>query len=91
MIMNITMLGTGNAMATECYNTCFVLNGNGKYFMVDGGGRNTVIRQLNHAGLDWMDMREIFITHRHSDHLFGILWMVRMICQAMKNGTKIEL
>jgi len=55
--------------------------------MVDGGGGNTVIRQLNHAGFDWMDMREIFITHRHSDHLFGILWMVRMICQAMKNGT----
>lgn len=23
--MNITMLGTGNAMVTECYNTCFVL------------------------------------------------------------------
>ncbi|MCC8106201.1 MAG: MBL fold metallo-hydrolase [Clostridiales bacterium] len=85
--MNITMLGTGNAMATECYNTCFVLNDNGRYFMVDGGGGNTVIRQLAHAELDWMDMREIFITHRHSDHLFGILWMVRMICQAMKNGT----
>ncbi|MCC8046463.1 MAG: MBL fold metallo-hydrolase [Clostridiales bacterium] len=85
--MNITMLGTGNAMATECYNTCFVINDNGKYFMVDGGGGNTVIRQLNHAGLNWMDMREIFITHRHSDHLFGILWMVRMICQSMKNGT----
>lgn len=23
--MNITMLGTGNAAVTECYNTCFVL------------------------------------------------------------------
>lgn len=38
--MNLTMLGTGNALVTECYNTCFVLEENGKYFMVDGGGGN---------------------------------------------------
>ena len=24
--MKITMLGTGNAMVTECYNTCFVIS-----------------------------------------------------------------
>ena len=35
--MNITMLGTGNALVTECYNTCFVLQENEEYFMVDGG------------------------------------------------------
>ena len=23
--MKLTMLGTGNAVVTECYNTCFVL------------------------------------------------------------------
>ena len=27
--MDITMLGTGNAMVTECYNTCFVLRDGG--------------------------------------------------------------
>ena len=31
------MLGTGNALVTECYNTCFVIEDEGKYFMVDGG------------------------------------------------------
>ena len=36
--MKLTMLGTGNALVTECYNTCFVLEENEKYFMVDGGG-----------------------------------------------------
>ena len=25
----ITMLGTGNALATRCYNTCFTLHGSG--------------------------------------------------------------
>lgn len=36
--MKITMLGTGHATVTECYNTCFVLHEDDKYFMVDGGG-----------------------------------------------------
>ena len=39
--MNITMLGTGNAMVTECYNTCFVLEDGDKHLLVDGGGGNT--------------------------------------------------
>ena len=48
--MNITMLGTGNAMVTECYNTCFVLEDGDKHLLVDGGGGNTLLRQLKQAG-----------------------------------------
>ena len=84
--MKLTMLGTGNAMVTECYNTCFVLEDGGRFLMVDGGGGNTVLRQLKAAGLDWRSMRQIFVTHKHVDHLLGILWMVRMIAQHMKQG-----
>jgi len=84
--MNITMLGTGNALVTECYNTCFVIENNKKYFMVDGGGGNTLLRQLKLSGIDWMNIREIFVTHKHIDHLTGIMWMIRMICQYMKQG-----
>ena len=80
------MLGTGNALVTECYNTCFVLEDNGQYFMVDGGGGSAILHQLKHAGYDWMDMRHIFVTHIHVDHLMGIIWMVRMICQFMNHG-----
>lgn len=84
--MRITMLGTGNALVTECYNTCFVIEDNKKYFMVDGGGGSAVLHQLKHAGYNWMDMRHIFVTHKHVDHLMGIIWMVRMICQFMDHG-----
>lgn len=84
--MKLTMLGTGNALVTECYNTCFILDDNGQYFMVDGGGGNAVLTQLKHAGFDWMDMRHIFVTHKHVDHLLGIVWMIRMICQFMDHG-----
>lgn len=84
--MRITMLGTGNALVTECYNTCFVLEDNKQYFMVDGGGGSAILHQLKHSGYDWMDMRHIFVTHKHVDHLMGIIWMVRMICQFMEHG-----
>ena len=26
-----------------------------------------------------MDMRHIFVTYKHMDHLMGIIWMVRMM------------
>lgn len=80
------MLGTGNALVTECYNTCFILEDNGQLFMVDGGGGNAILHQIKHAGYDWMDIRHIFVTHKHVDHLMGIIWMVRMICQFMDHG-----
>ena len=85
--MKLTMLGTGNALVTECYNTCFVLSDGNDHFMVDGGGGMTVLHQLKYAGLDWRQMRTIFVTHKHIDHLLGIIWMMRMICQHMREGT----
>ena len=65
--MNITMLGTGNAMVTECYNTCFVLEDGDKHLLVDGGGGNTLLRNLKPAGLDGKHMRQIYVTLKHVD------------------------
>ena len=85
--MKLTILGTGNAVVTRCYNTCFIFDDNGKYFLVDGGGGNGILRQLEDANIPWKEIRDIFITHKHLDHLTGIIWMIRMICQNMKRGT----
>ncbi len=41
------MLGTGNAMVTRCYNTCFVLSSGEEYFLVDAGGGNGIFKQLS--------------------------------------------
>ena len=59
--MKITMLGTGNAVVTECYNTCFVLSENNNYFLVDGGGGSTLLRQLKHAGIPWTQIKDILV------------------------------
>ena len=32
-------------------------------------------------------MRTVFVTHKHMDHLLGILWLMRMMCQSWRRGT----
>lgn len=85
--MKLTMLGTGNAFVTKCYNTCFVMEDNNEYLMVDAGGGSQIFRQLELAGFKWQDMRHIFVTHKHLDHLMGIIWMMRIITQNMKQKS----
>jgi len=103
--MKLTILGTGNALVSDCYNTCFVISDSAgedskvdigghsqdnlgehgaKHFMVDAGGGNGILTQLKSAGINWKDIRHIFVTHKHLDHIMGIIWMVRMICQNMR-------
>lgn len=82
--MKITMLGTGHALVTRYYNTCFVIEGDdGRKFLVDGGGGNTILRNLDLAGIDPLDIHDIFVTHQHVDHFMGIIWIIRVIAYAM--------
>ena len=85
--MRLTMLGTGNARVTECYQTCFVLEDGPRRLLVDGGGGAGLMAQLAHAGIDWTGLRKVFVTHAHPDHLFGIVWLVRVLAQAMSHGA----
>ncbi len=84
--MKLTMLGTGSAMASACYNTCFVLQEGEQAFLVDGGGGNQIFHQLQRADIDWRCIQDIFVTHKHMDHLLGALWMIRLVCQSMADG-----
>ena len=87
--MKITMLGTGNALVTEIYNTCYVITDEetNRHMLVDAGGGNTVLTRLKAAGIDWKEIRDIFVTHKHIDHILGIVWMMRMILQNMREGN----
>ena len=79
------VFGTGNAIVTRCYNTCFAIkNSDGEYFMVDTGGGNGILRILEDMNVDMKRIHHIFLTHEHTDHLLGIVWLVRMISVLMK-------
>lgn len=77
--MKINILGTGDALATKCYNTCFVLEENNKYFLVDAGGGNGILVQLEKANISLKNIESMFITHTHTDHFLGAIWIIRMI------------
>ena len=86
MSVQLTMLGTGNAAATHCYNTCFTLRNNNDYFLIDGGGGNGLLTQLQKAGIDYTAIHEVFVTHTHTDHILGIVWLIRMVAQQLRKG-----
>lgn len=81
---SLIMLGTGNASVTKCFNTCFALQQDERYFLVDTGGGNGILTQLEKAEIPLENIHDIFISHEHTDHLLGLVWMIRMIATKMK-------
>lgn len=84
--MKLTILGTGHALVTRCYNTCFALSEGNRYFLVDAGGGNGILQQLEQAKIKITDIHELFVTHKHIDHILGMIWMLRIICDHMLRG-----
>ena len=83
----ITMLGTGSAMVTKCYNTCFTIcNNEGEHFLVDAGGGNTILTNLEKADISINTIHNMFISHNHNDHILGAVWVIRAVANSMLNN-----
>jgi len=80
------MLGTGNAMCTHCYNTCFYLRTPHGGLMVDAGGGNGIFKQLMRAHIPFETIHHLFVTHCHTDHIMGAIWMIRKISPMIHKG-----
>ena len=48
----VIILGTGNAGVKNCYNTCFALKNKNEYLLVDAGGGNGILKQLELAKIE---------------------------------------
>ncbi len=83
----LIVLGTGNASALRCYNTCFILHDGAEPVLVDAGGGNGVLTQLQRAGIRLESLHHAFLTHCHTDHLFGMIWVLRFIATRMASGA----
>ena len=77
----ITMLGTGNATVSQIYNTCFLLHTPGTLMLVDAGGGNGILSQLRKVNVQISDIHHLFVTHAHTDHVLGVIWVIRMVAQ----------
>lgn len=74
----LVILGTGNAMTLDCFHTCFVLqDGSGENILVDTGGGIQILKQLRDGGVDFAKIHHIILSHKHTDHILGMFWIVR--------------
>ena len=62
----LIVLGTGNAQAIHCYNTCYAMKKGEEYFLVDAGGGNGILSQLDKASIPLEKIHHIFVTHAHN-------------------------
>lgn len=83
----LVVLGTGNAMVTKCYNTCFAIDDGQEAILVDAGGGNGILAALEATGVRFDRIHEVIVTHEHCDHVLGIVWVIRKIATMMQNGT----
>lgn len=79
----LIILGTGYALAVDCYNTCFAIRMGDSYMLVDAGGGNGILRQCRDASIDFRKIGHLFVTHGHTDHLLGVVWVIRKIATLM--------
>lgn len=86
MESEIIMLGTGSAFPSRSYNTCFAIKTPSLLWLTDGGGGNGIFPALGRAGIDPADIHHVFVTHSHTDHIFGIVWLMRKIVHLRMQG-----
>lgn len=77
------MLGTGNAGVIDIYNTCFALKKEDEYVLVDAGGGNRILKQLSLKDIKLQSIHHVIVTHAHTDHILGVIWIYRMIASLM--------
>lgn len=85
------MIGVGAAMVTSCYNTCFTISDDvdNEHFLVDAGGGNGILAILEKMGIPIFDIHNAFVSHNHSDHLLGMVWVIRTIAQHINRGRYV--
>ena len=82
----LRILGTGNAQAIECYNTCLTIENENGLLLVDAGGGNGILKILENENIKLSDIHDIFVTHAHTDHIFGVIWLLRRIGETRNQG-----
>ena len=82
----LTILGTGSAMVTKCYNTCFTLSNDDEHFLIDAGGGNTILTNLEKSNIKINQIHNMFISHNHNDHILGSIWIIRAVAQNILNN-----
>lgn len=82
----ITMLGTGSGGTMELYNTCFTIENENGAFLIDTGGSIEIIKRLKKININLNEIKNIFISHSHTDHILGLIWIFKKISRMAMHG-----
>ena len=75
MTFELTILGSNAAIPTsKRYPTAQVLNVSERFFLIDCGEGTQI--QLRNNGIGFSKINNIFISHIHGDHIFGIFGLL---------------
>lgn len=78
-MVKMTMLGTGSGGTLDFYNTCFTIQNEQGVFLVDTGGSIEIVKRLKLTNVGLDEIKNIFISHSHTDHILGLIWMFKKI------------
>lgn len=81
----LIMLGTGAGFNKYFYNTCFVIKYNNKNFLIDAGGSQEICYRLLEKNIELTDIHDIFISHTHTDHILGLIWLLKKMSVKVMN------
>lgn len=82
----IIMLGTGHGFVWNLYNTCFLLVNGEENLLVDTGGGVDIVKNLEKVGYKMTDIQNVFISHCHTDHILGLLWILKGMSGLFSKG-----
>lgn len=86
-MQKIVMLGTGHGFVYDYYNTCFLMQNDNQYFLVDTGGGVQIVERLEKLNISLNRIHDIFISHSHTDHILGLFWLLKRITGMVKKDT----
>lgn len=75
MTLKITFLGSGSAFSLQPgnYQSNVLLQKDNDTLLIDAGG--DIRFSLNDQGLSYLDIKNIYVTHMHADHIGGLEWL----------------
>jgi ribonuclease Z len=85
---DVHILGCGSALPTlHHYPSCQVVNAHEKYFMIDCGEGAQL--QYRKQKLGFGKLNQIFVTHAHGDHCFGLIGLISTLGLLGRTGDLI--